>query len=101
MAMPGEPSRPSSAYGAPVPGSVAQSADKLKSDALDALRVSKDTASAAVSQVSDAVGRYAGDAQASVEQYVSQARDFVRANPTQGILYALGAGFVLGLLLKR
>ena len=57
---------------------------------------------AELKQFTDLPGNVADGDYASVKQtftdFQSQGEDYVRENPTQSVLYALGAGFVLRLL---
>lgn len=41
------------------------------------------------------------DARARLEVFRTEGEKFVRENPGRAVLYAVGAGFVLGLLLRR
>lgn len=41
------------------------------------------------------------DARVRLREFQSEAEVYVRANPTKGVLVAVGIGFVLGVLIKR
>lgn len=70
-------------------------------DSPERLAMSKDKAENITDQVRDKMAEMAETARSSAEVYMRQAQDFIRKNPTQGLLYALGAGFFVGWLLKR
>jgi len=78
----------------------------------DKASTARDAVTDLASEASDYVARRASDAKDAAAQWASQARakavdvsdqvvDYVERNPYKAIGIAMGAGFVLGLILKR
>jgi ElaB/YqjD/DUF883 family membrane-anchored ribosome-binding protein len=82
-------------------GGLGEQMSRLGQEATERLKVTKDKAVELGGQVRDSASEYLQQARSSAEQYLRQGQVFIRANPTKGLLYALGAGFVIGWLLKR
>jgi len=68
----------------------------------------KEAASAKIENIRQAAGQKADELRGAVENAKSQAESwqaeveaYVRENPTKAVLVALGAGILLGLLLRR
>lgn len=58
-------------------------------------------AEAKASELRGKAEHFCQDAQTKAKGWQGQAETFVRENPTKALLYALGTGFLLGLLIRR
>ena len=80
---------------------VKQAADELRAAAESKAQEFRDRAENRAHDIRDRAENAYSDARARARTFQEDGEEYVRQNPTQSILAALAAGFVLGLIIRR
>ncbi len=78
-----------------------EKAGELKTAATAKAQEYKETATAKAAEYRDIATEKWNEAREKTRTFQDESEEYIRANPTKSVLTALGAGFVLGLILRK